>query len=203
MFLSAASLLAVIAAAPVASAHFKLLEPTSWVVEDNLGNPQKLGPCGGTGAATDKLTGAVTPVAGGSMLHIKVQETVYHPGFYRLALAVNSRAELPPDPEAITTTAANGAPRSVAAKIVFPPQPPVLADGLFQHTTKNPNAWETDVQLPNINCAKCTLQIAEFMAEHGVNKPGDFTYHHCADLAIKADASKPIDAAWTGQSAQK
>ena len=29
-------------------AHFKLLEPASWITEDQrLGDPQKLGPCGG------------------------------------------------------------------------------------------------------------------------------------------------------------
>jgi len=38
---------ATVAALPTAvSAHFKLLEPTSWVVESNLGDPQKAAPCG-------------------------------------------------------------------------------------------------------------------------------------------------------------
>jgi hypothetical protein len=202
MFVIAAFMSAAFAA-PMARAHFRLLEPTSWVVEDNLGNPQKLGPCGGTGSDADKVTNAVTKVQGGSMLHIKMQETVFHPGFYRVALVVNSRAELPPDPEAITTPGPDGQPRSVAAKIVYPPQPPVLADGLFQHTAKVSDPWESDVQLPNITCTKCTLQIAEFMANHPLNKPGDFTYHHCADLAITADPSKPIDAAWMPKTAQK
>ena len=36
-------------------------------------------------------------VTGGSKLHIKVQETVFHPGHYRISLAVNSRTELPAD----------------------------------------------------------------------------------------------------------
>jgi hypothetical protein len=56
--------------------------------------------------------------------------------------------------------------------------------------------WETDVTLPNISCSKCTLQIIEFMAEHGRNGDGDFSYHHCAELQITADPSKPIDRAW-------
>ena len=30
----------------------------------------------------------------------------------------------------------------------------------------------------------------------GRNRDGDFTYHHCADLQITADPSKPIDRAW-------
>jgi dihydroxyacid dehydratase/phosphogluconate dehydratase len=37
-----------------------------------------------------KPTYAVTDAKGGTALHVKVQETVYHPGFYRVALAVNS-----------------------------------------------------------------------------------------------------------------
>ena len=29
------------------TAHFKLLEPTSWLEMNQLGDPQKVGPCGG------------------------------------------------------------------------------------------------------------------------------------------------------------
>jgi hypothetical protein len=36
------------------------------------------------------------------MLHIKIREAIFHPGHYRVALAVNSRDEPPPDP--VTTT---------------------------------------------------------------------------------------------------
>jgi hypothetical protein len=115
------------------------------------------------------------------------------PGFYRVALAVNSRDELPPDPEVKTESTANG-PRSVSASIHYPPAPPVLADGLFPHTSKMDKEVETDVDIPNINCSKCTLQIVEFMAAHGLNKDGDYTYHHCAVLQIRANPDKPIDA---------
>ena len=45
-------------------------------------------PCGGTNADFGKPTYAVTDVKGGTALHVKVQETVYHPGHYRIALAV-------------------------------------------------------------------------------------------------------------------
>ena len=84
-----------------------------------------------------------------------------------------------------------------------PPQLPVIADGLFQHYTRpaqttppQPLIWETDIQLPNINCAKCTMQVIQFMAQHGYNQPGGYSYHHCADLQITADPSKPVDKAW-------
>ena len=179
----------------VTHAHFKLLEPTSWIIESDRGDPQKAGPCGGTNADWGTPTNMVSKAVGGSKLHIKLQETVYHPGHYRVALAVNGRNELPLDPEATTENTDRGA-RSVSAKIMNPVQAPVLADGLFVHTAAVTTPWETDVTLPNINCKKCTLQVVQFMAEHAVNNPGMFTYHHCAELQITADSKKPIDAAW-------
>jgi hypothetical protein len=180
---------------PFADGHFRLLEPASWITENQLGDPQKLGPCGGTSANSGTPTNAVTNAQGGQKFHVKVQETVFHPGHYRIALAVNSRTELPDDPT-VTTRDSDKGPWSVSAKIDNPPKFPVLADGLWQHTAKSTDPFETDVQLPNINCPACTLQIVEFMAEHGYNKDGGYTYHHCAVLKIAADPSKPIDTRW-------
>jgi len=177
---------------PFADGHFKLLEPPSAIVENQQGDPQKLGPCGGTSADAGTPSNAVTKVQGGQKLHVKVQETIYHPGHYRIALAVNSRAELPDDP-VVTTRDTDKGPRSVSAKIDADPKPPVLADGLWQHTAKTADPWETDVAIPNVTCPACILQIVEFMAEHGYNKDGGYTYHHCATLNITADPSKPID----------
>jgi hypothetical protein len=182
----------VIALAPAGIAHFRLLEPASWLEEGPLGEPQWLGPCGGTSVDPGKPTGKVTSRRGGDKLHVKIQEMAFHPGFYRVALAVSSRDELPKDPEAVTEPGANG-PRSVSGAIQYPWSPPVLADGLFQHTAPFDKAQEADVEIPNINCAKCTLQVIEFMAAHGRNKEGDFSYHHCAVLEIHANPDKPID----------
>src|SRR6185437_265342 len=159
---SLAGLVVITVAAPVAVAHFRLLEPASWLQESQLGDPQKAAPCGGTSADPGKPTDKVTTVMGGEKLHLKIQETVFHPGFYRVALAVNSRDELPKDPQAVTTPGPRG-PKSVAGTIQYPPIAPVLADGLFMHAAKFDQPQETDVVLPNINCAKCTLQVIEFM----------------------------------------
>jgi hypothetical protein len=190
----------VIGTAPVVAAdHFRLLEPASRLVENKLGDPQKLGPCGGTSANPGEPTGIVNQAVGGSKLHIKVQETIYHPGFYRVALAVKSLDELPPDPVAVVKETAKG-PWSISGAIQSNPQMPVLADGLFLHHARPVDPYDTDVQLPNINCEKCTLQIVQFMEDHGYNKDGGYTYHHCADIKITADPAKPIDKAWPGQS---
>jgi hypothetical protein len=191
-------------------AHFKLLVPAEWVKTSDFGDPQKAGPCGLPDTNGDNakfLTGASSKVTGGSMLHLKIQETVFHAGHYRVALAVNSRNDLPPDPVVAERWTERG-PYSMWAQIQSPPQIPVLVDGLFPHYTKpgepsskrvdpkSPLIWETDIELPNINCPKCTLQVVQFMADHGYNVPGGYSYHHCAALEIAADPAKPVDSRW-------
>ena len=189
-------------AIPIAtSAHFKLVEPASWLVENDRGDPQKAGPCGGSNTDWGKPTYAVTKVMGGQKLHLKVQETIYHPGHYRVALAVNSPTELPLDPQTTTKDSDRG-PWSVSAAIQNPVQIPILADGLFVHAER-PAApappFETDVQLPNISCRKCTLQVVQFMADHAFNNPGGYSYHHCADLQITRDMAKPATPGWPAE----
>ena len=187
------ALAAVLGVLPVvADAHFVLMEPSATLVQDQRGDPQKLGPCGGTSADAGTPSNIVGKVQGGQKLHLKLMETIYHPGHYRVALAVNSVNELPADPTALAQESARG-PRSVSAPIQSPAAAPVLADGLFVHTARPTEPFETDIELPNISCPKCILQVVEFMAEHGVNADGGFYYHHCANLAITADPSKPID----------
>src|SRR5690349_1824307 len=90
------------------SAHFILEAPKGWIEENQLGDPQKLGPCGGTSKDAGTITNAVTEVAGGSLLHVKVKETIYHPGHFRIALSVLDRAELPADPEDVTKDGPRG-----------------------------------------------------------------------------------------------
>ena len=112
------------------------MEPASWIVEDDRGDPQKGFPCGGSNTDYGKPSYAVTQAVGGSKVHLKVQETIYHPGHYRVALAVNSPAELPVDPKAATEAGPNGQPRSLSGEIMNPVAIPVLADGLFPHQAK-------------------------------------------------------------------
>ena len=186
--------LLLLALTPRGVAHFRLLEPASWLQESEaFGDPQWSAPCGGTLTDPGRPTGAITRIQGGDKLHIRIREMAFHPGFYRAALSVNSRAELPPDPEARSESGADGRPRSVSGAIQYPPPPPVLADGLFMHVAPFDKEQEADIEIPNINCTKCTLQVIEFMAAHGFNKDGGYTYHHCADLQIRANPNKPID----------
>ena len=185
-----------------ARAHFVLVSPAASLVQNRLGDPQKVAPCGGVSANPGRGTpanpgvpsGAITEIKGGTMFHVLVQETVFHPGHYRVALA-RTVAELPRDP-AVTTKDTERGPWSVSAEIQNPPVAPVLADGLFAHTERLAGLVEADIPIPNINCRNCVLQVIQFMADHGKNADGDYSYHHCAAVNITADAAKPIDTRW-------
>jgi len=190
---------AVTALSTAADAHFVLVSPAASFVMNRLGDPQKMGPCGGVSANPGRGTpanpgvpsGAVTQVKGGSTLHLLVNETVFHPGHYRVALA-RTAAQLPADPK-VTTRDSDRGPWSVSAEIQNPVAAPVLMDGLFAHTERPTANWEADIPMPNINCPNCLLQVIQFMAEHAKNQDGDYSYHHCAVVNITADPAKPLD----------
>ncbi len=166
-----------------AGAHFILEEPMSWQSQDELGLPQKLGPCGNESGGTP--TGVVTPYEAGQTINITVDEVITHPGHYRIALAVNDPGELPPEP----TVTPNNTP---CGTVPIDPSPtfPVLADGVFQHTTAFTAPQTTQITLPsNVTCSHCTLQVIEFMSDHALNNPGGCFYHHCANISIAPPGS--------------
>jgi MYXO-CTERM domain-containing protein len=175
-----------------ALAHFVLDEPESWRDQNVLGDPQKLGPCGDDGTAAE--TGAVTAFQTGQTITITIRETIFHPGHYRVALAVNDRSELPePPPVTAGSTPCGSAP------IMDPPVFPVLADGLLVHTSSLSGPQTIEVTLPpDVTCDHCTLQVIQFMSNHGLNNPGGCFYHHCADISIHdtvvVDAGQSVDA---------
>lgn len=183
-----------------AHAHFVLIQPAASIVQNRLGDPQKIGPCGGVSANPARGTlanpgvpsGAVTNLQGGTNLPLMVQESIYHPGHYRVALA-RTAAQLPPDP-VVTTAETDRGVRSQSAVIQDPPVPPVLLDGIFVHNERPERNWEIEVPIPNINCPNCVMQVIQFMADHpGIAVDGGHTYHHCAIVNITADSSKPLD----------
>src|SRR5688572_10846120 len=133
-----------------AQAHFALDYPASWIEQDEQGDPQKMAPCGGTLADGGTRTGAVTEVQGGSMLRLAINETVYHPGHYRVALARRINL-LPDDPAAVMIETDKG-PRSDHAAIDKNPKPPVLVDGLWENHEKRTGPIETEIAIPNIDC---------------------------------------------------
>jgi hypothetical protein len=161
-----------------AQAHIKLLTPTEWIVTDaTYGDPQKQGPCGvapGTAGVT-YVDGGTTVVAG-STLTVTWRETILHPGHFRLAITADRATLLDP---------AFTAPGGVCgtATVQSPPVAPVVADGLFEHTSASADGtWTTTVTVPAQPCEHCTLQLLQFMSQHGA----PCFYYHCAELRIVA-----------------
>jgi MYXO-CTERM domain-containing protein len=170
---------AILLPAATARAHFVLDAPACWMSQDAAGLPEKLGPCGDEGGGTP--TGIVTEFQTGQTITVTIDEKIFHPGHYRIALAVNDRSQLPAEPPVTAGTTPCG-----SVPIQNPPQFPVLADGVFVHTAPFSAPQTTQVTLPpNVTCSKCTLQVIEFMSDHPLNNPGGCFYHHCADISIQ------------------
>ena len=185
-----------LALAVPASAHFNLTMPPS--IAKSTEGGKGAAPCGPDTATT----GTITPVTGGQMLALHIDETTPHPGFYRFALSSASPPTFPADnvvkdkDGAVLTPTSNGV--SATAAFEDPAKFPVLADHVFVHGEGGAQSFPSmnfpgQVLVPNMNCEKCTLQVIEFMANHNSNGPSaGFFYHHCALIKITADPSKPI-----------
>lgn len=168
---------AVLAASP-ASAHFKLNQPANWATQTTDGSPQKTAPCGNEGGAAD--AGMVTEYKMGSMITIAVDETVPHPGHYRVSIAAD-QASLPADPDGDVQTGA-----TACGSLAINPTPamPLIGDGLLAHTNNRTGPQTMQVKLPDgMLCDKCVLQVVEFMSNHGA----PCFYHHCANIKISAN----------------
>ncbi len=158
-----------------ADAHFTLKAPASWYSQDSSGSPQKMAPCGDEGGGSP--SGIVTAYQPGQKITVTIDESVvFHPGHYRIALATTSRSQLPGDP-GVTPDAMSACG---STPIMNPPVFPILADGVFVHTAPFTTPQSVQITLPNITCAHCTLQVIEFMSNHGA----PCFYHHCADISI-------------------
>ncbi|HWU90610.1 MAG TPA: SCE4755 family polysaccharide monooxygenase-like protein, partial [Kofleriaceae bacterium] len=189
-----ATCVAVLGLAATAEAHFKLNDPAALSQQSSLGDPQKSGPCGQADPGNPLVpTNMVTAVQSGTMLTISINETVFHPGHYRVALAQDMNS-LPADPPVTAGSTACGS-------TVIDPNPtmPLLGDGLLQHTTSFGNAPKTmQVPIPaGLTCTNCVLQVTQFMSNHGLNNPGGCFYHHCATVSISPDAPPPTGDAGT------
>ncbi len=165
----------------VAHAHFVLQAPAAMSEQTALGDPQKAPPCGDENDGAFVLTDEVTAFEAGETITITIDEVIYHPGHYRIALAVNDPSELPPEPP---VTPDNISPCG-SAPIDPAPVFPVLADGVWVHTSQFGEPQSIDIALPDdVNCEACTLQVIQFMSNHGLNDPGGCYYHHCATISI-------------------
>lgn len=188
-----ATLAAAALGAGPARAHFVLNSPPAMTEQSQLGDPQKAPPCGDNGNAVP--TDVVTAFQAGDTITISIDETIYHPGHYRVAIAVNDPSELPEEPPVTPGDTPCG-----SAPIDPAPAFPVLADGVLVHTEPFGGTQTFDVTLPDdLSCEHCTLQVIQFMSNHGLNNPGGCYYHHCATISVSpAQASTTSGGSETG-----
>lgn len=164
------------------SAHFVLTSPPSMYEQNALGDPQKAPPCGDQGNAMP--TGVVTEYQGGDTITVTIDETIFHPGHYRIALALDDGIFPEEPPVTPGSTDCGSAPIDPA------PAFPVLADGVWVHTEAFGGSQTIDITLPeDLSCSNCTLQVIQFMSNHGLNDPGGCYYHHCASISVTPIAS--------------
>src|SRR5580692_5737615 len=126
-----------------AGAHYVLEAPASYdVIDPESGLPEKQGPCGNEDPQT--LTNTVTAFQEGQSITITINEVVFHPGHYRVALAMtpdHMQASFPDDPvptPGLTNSGTMACPNidmsaCGSVPIEDPPVFPVLADDLFEH----------------------------------------------------------------------
>jgi len=148
------SVLIVIAAlvlARPADAHTTLTSPPPRT------QANKAGPCGAAGSTrgTD-----VTTFAPGETITVEWDETVDHPGHYRIAFDQDGDDDFP-NPSQPTDAF-----------------PTTLAD---QIPDKAGGHYTLDVALPDVTCTNCTLQLIQIMT---TSVPYDSFYFQCADLVL-------------------
>jgi len=172
--------LLLLAAPAVASAHIQLMSPAPRSLEQK---EQHCGPANSTRGAN------VTVLTPGAMLEVKWNETINHPGYYRISFDVDGQDfTIPPAPN--NTTANTN----------------VLVDLIADRaTTLGNNAYTQMVQLPNVTCENCTLQLIQLMTDkppYTTDALSDDIYFQCADIALRApgsdagpDAAVSLDAA--------
>lgn len=171
-FAALALALFVNAAAP-AAAHLDLLAPPSRYGGDVL----KYGPCGRIGG---ERSANVTVLESGTVLEVVWDEYVDHPGHYRISFDPDGDDDFA-DPPCL------GGCKTRSPQIGLYSNTAVLLDGIADTAGGEGRAT---VQLPDIECERCTLQVIQVMYDKPPYEAGgNDIYYQCADLVLRRAAS--------------
>lgn len=152
--------LCVVASPSLASAHLKLLAPTPRYVDDS----RKEGPCG-----NDPRGLNVTVLPPGARLRVEWEETIPHPSHYRISFDPFGENGLA-DPPTMQAYYSNDT---------------VLLDAI----ENTGGVMTADVDLPDVECESCTLQVIQVMYDkQPYTTPGDDIYYTCADIVLRRGA---------------
>ncbi|MEZ4381493.1 MAG: SCE4755 family polysaccharide monooxygenase-like protein [Nannocystaceae bacterium] len=149
--------LTTLVAAP-AAAHIQMSSPTA------RNTQQKTGPCG-LAADKDMKGDPVVTYQGGETITVVWEETINHPSHYRISLDLDGQDDFV-DPGATDELYSNDA---------------VLLDGIED---KNGGMYMAEVELPDVDCDACTLQLIQVMYDKPPFGDGNDMYYQCADIAI-------------------
>jgi len=148
------------------------------------GDPQKLGHCGDP--ALTRTTNRVNTYPPGATITVMWSETINHPGHFRIAFQPNGDAFLYPPPGA----AAGNYPDVDQTGVVDTASGQIILKDMIADGTAS-----TDITLPNMECANCTLQFIQVMTNNPPYGPytattttQDDLYFNCADIVLAANA---------------
>jgi uncharacterized protein (TIGR03382 family) len=189
---------ALLAAPLTASAHIHLMTPQART--DSSTGDQKDAPCG---VLNQVRTNRVTTYRPGEQIMVTWTEPIDHPGWFRVALQPNGDAfPIPPVSNGQSnvggTLAASNMPTenltgmtdAVTGAIIIADR---VADGLLM----------TQITLPNMECANCTLQFIQVMIDkppYTIDAASDDIYFNCADVTL-SNTAPMVDAGVTGPDA--
>jgi hypothetical protein len=164
-----------------ANAHVKII---SHPMRNSVAEIKK-GPCG---KANDVRSGNINTFLAGSTITLEWDEFIHHPGSFRIAFDDDGNDF----PEPSSYTDFNPA---------TDPGTTLIATNLLpDHSAGDGPLFSFEVQLPDVECDNCTLQLTQLMTD----KPpysvgGNDIYYNCLDVVLTKDVTKipppppPID----------
>jgi MYXO-CTERM domain-containing protein len=159
-----------LAATQIASAHIQVRAPLQRDVE------QKNGPCG---KAASQRGANICTFRPGQTVTIAFDETIEHPGHYRVAFDDDGQDFLNPT--------------SPDAPLAGPDGFLVLVNNIEDRDANQTGQRYTyDITLPDVECDNCTLQLMQIMTEAETYVLGDF-YWQCADIVLSSAAPETPD----------
>lgn len=162
---AAGALGALVALVPAtATAHIALTNPPVRTAD------QKIGPCGAAGSVRGTNVTVLEP---GSMLQVRWTEPINHPSHYRISFDADGQDfTIPLDFMDFTQT----------------------ENVLLDNIADGGSPYMSMVQLPNVSCENCTLQLIQMMYDKAPYGDGNDIYFQCADIALRSGGGPSPDA---------
>ena len=168
----------VLGASSTAYAHLRIESHTA----RHSSSEQKVGPCGSGDSERGSMVYTYEP---GETITVEIDEYIAHPGYFRVAFDDDGDDDF-------------ASPKSIDPPSLMD-NDTVLMDGLDMHDSGGgKRSWE--VELPDVECDNCTLQVIQVMLDKPPYDPQDTgafsndIYYACIDLELKREGgSEPSE----------